>query len=275
MPYICLARTDIPNGTLQVLDLVPNVSLRSDLDPPGQTRYLRRVEGTLVEGTGAGGLTRKDVDGLTAYLVDRVEPFGGTWTTASQIAVRDGILARLDAGQALTLADVNAVIQVTFAGSDLDGNVSNSTGTVQELLEVLAGRGYRLPAGSQKLTGAAWNAAQQGSFTRTNTVFDTQMVGGVIGPVNPWIRHPGLAETKGGDTVQVEVQPARETVDEGSFQQSLLNGHLSKLQDGSVTLFPDSDLQPFQATWYQPGPHNAAVTPARIVTVYNNDGTLA
>ena len=44
MPYICLARTDIPDGTLQVLDLVPNTSLRSNLDPPGQTRYVNRVQ---------------------------------------------------------------------------------------------------------------------------------------------------------------------------------------------------------------------------------------
>ena len=41
MPYICLCRSDIPESTLQVLDLVPNTSLRDRIyDPPGQTKYV-------------------------------------------------------------------------------------------------------------------------------------------------------------------------------------------------------------------------------------------
>jgi hypothetical protein len=424
MPYICLARTDIPDGVLQVLDLVPNTSLRSDLDPPGQTRYLNRAQiDALSFDAATGQVTRTDepasaARGLAAYLADRVEAGGLTaesqtiqilaglaagtiitidgpsgiqvdftavaggavaanqefndvansgsaintatslvgaindaasqalletsiggvasgetisadntagtvdtvtivadvrpgtnylqttvaedsgaveitlggatmtravqsWTAATVAAAAAALLARVDAGQVLALGNINTVLAAAAAGTELtSAGGSASTGVALDILELMAGRGYQLPSGSVKLVAAAlpltvWDSTQLGSFTRANTVFDTQMVGGVIGPVNPWIRHKGLAVTNGGDIEQTEHKGIRDTVDDGSFQQSLLGGYLSKMQDGSVTLFPDSDLVPFQATHYQPGPNNAAVTPARIVTVYNDDGTLA
>lgn len=422
MPYICLARTDIPDGTLQVLDLFPNTSLRSDIDPPGQTRYLNRVQNDNIVIDPATGQTRRPdapmqaIRGIQAYLVDVVDPGGleaetqtieilvgltagdtitidgpsgaavvfeavaggadasaqefndvansgsaintaaslvsainhatsqglleesiggaasgetitaanggtavvvitadarpGTnylqttlaestggvrvtlggsemvrttqrWTSATAAAAATALIARLDAGSTLRLADINTVLDGVVSDTELtNAGGSASGGSVADILDLLAGRGYQIPAGSVKLVATALpvvvpNTTAAGGFTSANTVFDSQMVAGVITSVNPWKRHPGLGVTYGGDVEQVENKPVRGTVDGSSFQQSLLNGHLSKLQDGSVTLFPDSDLAPFQATWYQPGPQVAQVTPSRIVTVYNDDGTLA
>lgn len=118
MPYICLARNDIPDGTLQVLDLAPNTSLRNQsIDPPGQTRYLKRTrrvnvdvgvnDGLAARGTGV----RTSVDfltGLEAYLLDRVEPgatqqASGTVVMALQPNVGDrvtikGLIFQFQAG---------------------------------------------------------------------------------------------------------------------------------------------------------------------------------
>jgi hypothetical protein len=98
MPYICLARTDIPDGTLQVLDLQPNASQRTIYDPPAQTRYLKRPRNTPVA-FNADGTLQGDVYGLAGYLLDRVEA-GGT----------------LQAGATVTCAGVQAGDTVTIAG---------------------------------------------------------------------------------------------------------------------------------------------------------------
>jgi len=78
MPYICLARGDVPDGVVQVLDLLPNSSQRiPSLTPPGESRYVNRVKrGTA--GISAAGLLGavSHLDGLEAYLLDRVEPGG-------------------------------------------------------------------------------------------------------------------------------------------------------------------------------------------------------
>lgn len=78
MPYICLARGDIPDGVIQVLDLLPNSSQRiPSLTPPGESRYVNRVKrGTAgISATGLLGAV-DHLDGLEAFLLDRVEPGG-------------------------------------------------------------------------------------------------------------------------------------------------------------------------------------------------------
>lgn len=270
MPYICLARSDIPDGQVQVLDLKPNSSQRSLIyDGEGQTRYVNRVQSVEVPFT-AAGVTVRNVDGLKAYLVDRVEPAPGSvgasteWGTTEQETVAAAIIARVDAGQALTLADVNTVIQATFGSSDLDGTISNSTGVLTELLSVLAGRGYRLGAGFTKGPGGVWDNTQRGAFTRNVTVHDTIMSYGEWAPVNI-----------GGDTETVEVKGIRHTIETGSYLISLATGDLSKFNATVNTLFPDSDQVPRFPWTYQKGTYYAQVTGARLVTVYSDDGSLA
>ena len=74
MPFICLARTDIQDGVLQILDLQPNTSQANDsVDPPGQTKYVNETQNDVVATTGAGPITTNaQYDGLAAYLIDNV-----------------------------------------------------------------------------------------------------------------------------------------------------------------------------------------------------------
>ena len=45
MPYICAARSDIPDGTIQVPDLLPNVSQAVPaISPAGQNCYVNRTQ---------------------------------------------------------------------------------------------------------------------------------------------------------------------------------------------------------------------------------------
>lgn len=102
MPYICLARSDVPNSTLQVLDLLPNSSqLIPSLSPPGESRYVNRVKvGTgIIDAT--GNLDGNNLDGLAAYLIDNVEP-GGLQIASGTVTV----LAGLAAGETLTINGV-------------------------------------------------------------------------------------------------------------------------------------------------------------------------
>ena len=105
MPYICLARNDIQDGTLQVLDLLPNSSQAiPSLNPPGETRYVNRVKTDIVPFCQAGNtgvLDAPHVDGLGAYLVDTVEP-GGVEQATGQIT----IFAGLAAGETVTINGV-------------------------------------------------------------------------------------------------------------------------------------------------------------------------
>jgi len=223
-----------------------------------------------------GSMTLTSTDAAREILSDdHLARTMETWTTALLSAAAAALIARVDAGAALAAANMNAAMNAIVGVSGISV-AGAGTSSVLDILEILAGRGYVVPAGTSKNpSGFDWDTTAAGAFTSANTVFDSVMIGGVITASIPWKRHPGLGITRGGDTENVENKPIRATVDGSSFQQSLLDGHLSALQDGSVTLFPDSDLLPFQATWYQPGPVTAEVTPTRIVTVYNNDGTLA
>lgn len=87
MPYIIMKRSDIPAGTLQVLDLDPNVSQRnSTLDPPGQTKYVNPVRNDVIVtqqpgGAGTPTLIYREAYGLAAYLVTNVND--GTGATAT------------------------------------------------------------------------------------------------------------------------------------------------------------------------------------------------
>lgn len=84
MPHICLARNDIPNGSVQILDLKPNTSQPQPRTALGQTKYVNRtVRGDMADPTGAAALnlatantviTTEDIEGLTAYILDAIEP---------------------------------------------------------------------------------------------------------------------------------------------------------------------------------------------------------
>lgn len=178
MPFICLARTDIPNSTLQVTDLWPNKSQTNPvIDPPAVgPRYINAVVTESVTLTTAGAVKTFTAakSGLAAYLLANVQALGapGVALTPTEANVAAAaIIAAMRAGSALSLAAINVILvaaagaltELTNAGGSL------STGTVEDVLRILSGVTYTVPAGTQ-IQGAgpiftaqagyvAWNAA--------------------------------------------------------------------------------------------------------------------
>lgn len=404
MPYICLARSDIADGALQVLDLLPNSSQAiPSLNPPGESRYVDRVK----TGTGlvlaTGYLEPAYVDGLCAYLISKVEPGGteqaagtitvlaglaageivtingvdftavagganpalqqfndilssgsiantvaslvtaitdaasiaamklgtfagsyahaigaspvvnltarkgagatltgwagdmtlaisalahmslsgarmarthGTWTVATQAAAAAAIVARLDAGMALALSNINTALS-TAAGADLTGTTSDSrsVGSVADILAILAGRTWRIYA-NDPVTGTAnrymdatyptfkWNNAAAGAFTFPILTNGLYMSYGEVKPA-----------TVGGDTTNREVAGIRHTYNVDALTASLIVGQLRHLTTTTL-LWPSSNVYPHfpfgQAGFTEYNP----TTAARLVTVYDDDGTV-
>jgi len=370
MPFICLSRTDIPDGVVNILDLFPNTSLRNLIyDPPGQTRYVNRLQNDDVI-IDANGAVVFDAYGLRAWLASRVEPGGdlvaegtiqsvnigagdtvtiggvvftavnggadpaaqefndvadtGTdaltiaslvaaindaasqalieaanndvtvtavqalvgddfltltasesgfpgdltlatnnavtivlsgdaleratdaWTPALLVAVADALVARVDGGLSLTTAVVNAILAA--AGAAL--GAADTTGTLLELLSIMSGRGFFLPAGSVIDDGDHWTSENDGSFTTAVTIFDPAQI------TSP----AGLVENR-------EVKPIRSTYDGGSLQESLLLGHLATFANG-VDLFPSSNVTTGTPASFP------TVNNARIVVVYDDNGNV-
>ena len=159
MPFILARRSEIQNGSIQITDLFPNVSQRNLVnDPAGQGPFYVRISNM-----GATGRTRpfiktnvdgsleflQQCNGLVAYLIANVEAdVGGdddalTVPEAEEIA--NGLLARVRAGQTLTLANINAVCNGVSNASGLDQG--DSTGSVSSILSILAGEEYTVNAG--------------------------------------------------------------------------------------------------------------------------------
>lgn len=420
MPYICLARGDIPDGVIQVLDLLPNSSQRiPSLTPPGESRYVNRAKRGTAGISTAGLLGAVEyIDGLEAYLIDRIEPGGleqasgtlifgavaaadtvtingvaftaldgapnaalqqfqsvvgsgsaaatatsfvatlvhaasivlmkvgapavaadsyahsaapavatvtllarigaavsslgwkgntitvatsgatvtGTaitagrlvrthevWTQAFQAATAAALIARLDAGQALALADINTVL-LAQAGAELTtAGGSYSIGTVAGVLDVLSGRTFRAPV--KDTTGRAatadvdanryyrymdstyptykWHSTVgRGGFTQLVLNNGAGMSDGEIKP-----------STIGGDTENREVGGVRHTYNVDALTASLVVGQLSKMT-ASTLLWPSSNIFPHfpfgQAGFTEYDP----TTAPRLVTVYDDDGTV-
>lgn len=175
MPYICMIRTDIPDGILQVLDLFPNTSLRNSVtDPVGQTKYVNRCVTDTVATVASGGndVTVNTYRGLAAYLLDHVESGGlaagtGALSDANANAAASAIIAAMDGGAASTLTAINALIAGVVANTELtNAGGSASTGSLADVLKILAGGEYVLPAGSAtEVPTGTFNPTVSGSFT--------------------------------------------------------------------------------------------------------------
>lgn len=180
MPFIVMRRTDIPNGWLQFVDLKPNTSQRNGtLDPgTGQTGYVRNIPASDTVATTGGGpiVTNADYCGLAAYLIDNVEDSSGTAITAAVAnTAAAAIIARAQAGQSLTLVDVDAELVGAGATAGTGLETGNSTGTLVQLLSILQGSLYCLPGGSQVEDGGnLFDQTIHGTFDFTSrTYYDT------------------------------------------------------------------------------------------------------
>lgn len=238
---------------------------------------------------GGGAVTQKGPNGslvLASSNANRVAiPAGARlsrlyerWTSTTLASASAVVLARVDAASSLTAAALAANATWTTQGIELtNAGGSNSTGTVADMLSIVAGRHYKVArktaAGalkyymSQATPSYRWNTATLGGFTQAVTVYGTGMHDGEIKPANTY-----------GDTENREFGAVRDTYDGDAFQISVGGGHLATFakvagQPG-VTLWPDSDLVPHFPWTYQGALAFPAVNNVRVVTVYNNDGTV-
>lgn len=275
MPYICLANNQIADGIVQITDILPLESQRRPTtDPPAQGRYVNRVQNdeAIVQ---ADGTLSVDANGLSAYLMDNVEPRGLAgpalpWTGADAITISAALIARVDAGTGLTLANINTILATTIPNTELNAaGGSNSTGTVREILAIMAGQGYRLnrylgTVANVINAGGVWVPGRRGSFTHDV----------LIAHQSEW----SLVGSIGGDTVQQENKPVRLTVGGTSFLLSVAEGALATFAGVAgmpgVTLWPDSDQIP-HFPWSMQGALTFQRTDnARVVTIYDDDGTV-
>lgn len=263
--YIVVARNDLADNALQVLDLKPNTSQMTPYDAyaahqGGQTGYLswEPQNDTVALTVGAGGLytTNAAYKGLAAYFVDNVENVQGgnlALTAAQANAIAAAILVRAASGLTLALADINTVINTAIGGlasSDLNGVVVNSysTGTVVEVLRILAGEVYRVPAAAQVA-----NAAN--AFPGT-----------------------GVAHTRLGAYVAAtdsDYRYTRKFIYTGSLNLSCLSGVLSKLNAATYSwLNPSYTYGAAGTALTISGTHIATTGIAAAVTVYEDDGAV-
>lgn len=177
MPFVCLRRTDIPNSILQVTDLWPNKSQYNPSvgpEPQGPRYMSAPVTNTPVLTNAAGVITFTAAkSGLAAYILANVQAAGAlgiacTPTQANNCAA--AIIAAMRAGSAMTLSAINALLVASAgAGSELtNAGGSLSTGTVTDVLRILSGATYTVPAGTQvqaagvftaQASAATWNTA--------------------------------------------------------------------------------------------------------------------
>lgn len=156
MPFICLARTDIPNSTLQITDLWPNKSQTNPvIDPPAVgPLYINAPTTAFVGITTAGAVQTFTVaaSGLAAYLLANVQSAGAggpALTPANALTMSNNIITAMRAGSTLSLAAINVILGAVVGGTVLTGGGSLSTGAVTDVLRILAGITYTVPAGTQ------------------------------------------------------------------------------------------------------------------------------
>ena len=181
MPFVMLKSTaGVSDGSVSLNQLKPNTAQRNAIyDGEGKTttlKYLDQADGlSLVQVGGAGNPilladTRGKfvVGGLAAYLIDNIDKGGaGNVGTASEaFLVISDIQSAIDAGSALGSAQITAFLESRFgAGTGLSGT-GNSTATVEEILEICAGRKYVVPKTAIASAEDAKTASRVGGFTK-------------------------------------------------------------------------------------------------------------
>lgn len=141
MPYLMLKRADIPPKTLQVLDLTPNTSLRSQtIDPPGQTLYVNPPVNELVATYGSGPVfVLRDAHGLAAYFLSMV-PAGPIVQATGSVQIAAG---NVTAGDTVVIGGITltAVVGAPALGEYQIGGTEALTATNLSTAIALGGNG--------------------------------------------------------------------------------------------------------------------------------------
>ena len=193
--YVITLRNDIPQGMLQTLDLFPNTSQRNQIyDPPGQTGYVRQdammsnpAQMALTTYTDDNGAALQVSDGATtglvAYLMERVhcDPGSASATAADNNSFLSAaqamkaaslICADVLAGTSLSAAriQIHLTAAVATAPTELIGDTvavgsTESYGTVEDVVKILAGHTYTVPdatiIGSEARAAGCWRKASE------------------------------------------------------------------------------------------------------------------
>lgn len=247
-------RADLGGLSLQVLDLVPNTALRSTLDPEGQTFYVgagvdqpgptRTARGLYVGGSrttsplpaivgfdyngdaAVDAYGPSDVSyGLTAYLLDRAtaDPAGKmrllTSVEATQAA--QAILLSASKRQPLRRANIESIL-ATAAGVAVElvaaSAASASFGQVEDVVRLLAGETYGLPAGVPLVDGAS----------KRLTPAQRQAIADALpGVIAPMVSGRFLQPPEGG------FHQVRSLMVTEALLASNAEGHLSQLKPGT------------------------------------------
>lgn len=133
MPRICLKRSDIPEGLLQIEDLRPNESQRNPpYQPVGQSKYVRAPDNDTVATSGADPIVMSgQADGLAAWFIanvpdtDIVQSTGDLTVTAANADAGDsttvgGVLFTATAGARTSGSNDFSIDSGTDAGIALD-----------------------------------------------------------------------------------------------------------------------------------------------------------
>ncbi len=330
-------RNDLLGVNLQVEDLHPNTSQKnSNLDGEGQSGYVRqmadRPAATVFVGeeystgsrmqTGAGAAaalaaaadwstgpagndsraTATPAVGLAAYLRERVvnDPTGAADTMAAadlDLIVTD-LLARVVAGQSMTLGDINVIIQARCLAGAGDGTeVLNdvtdlavlSFGKVSDVLRILSGEVYFVPTNCI----IADNAGAFIPWTHPDGL--GEVVGGVVETRRGFLRTPTAAQLAavprptGTGRWLVEGEegfvPKKGLALNDAFRLSASSGKLRALHDNSGPTVIDNtnayayvagDVDANHIRAIQIDGTNIAASAANVpaITVYDDDGNL-
>ena len=149
-PVICLRDATIPNNVFQITDLFPNRSQRNAvIDPVAQgPRYLRQpeTETPVVDGFAIA----KEVSGLIAYLLVNQDEDADVLSVENATLIANLYITRMRNGLALDKATINPIINGNGQGqldivAEIEG--ADSTATTAEILSILSGAKYTVPAG--------------------------------------------------------------------------------------------------------------------------------
>jgi hypothetical protein len=97
----------------------------------------------------------QEAKGLSAYLLRHVEDGTGEALTAQEALTIAGLIkTRVVAGAQISNADLNNAVADAGLPSDFDGTATTSNGAVEDVIRILSGETYILPAGTKIQDGA-------------------------------------------------------------------------------------------------------------------------
>ena len=165
-PVICIRDASITNGSLMVKDMWPNRSQANPVvDPaPQGPRYLRVVQNVLP--AVAANTVSVEVSGLAAYLLVTVDAGAASInpTPAQAKSMADALIVIMRAGGELSLLNINGALANVVAGTGTFGT-GLSTATVNNILQILGGAPFTVPAATLVLNTYQTEAAQANLFT--------------------------------------------------------------------------------------------------------------